>query len=223
MRRGLGWVLALALAGTDARASDSDASAGDAARDTPRTAQRAEGWGELARDPTPNLWVPTWHSLGLMTGMRLTEAWLWPDPFAETRLDRIGAHYREAFTRPPKWDSSAAPFEWDGDPWWINGIGHAVFGAELYYRPRACGQGVLTAVGFAAAGALVWDYGFEASGVRPSGLDLWYTPLSGAVLGEIRYQGYLLTRGIGSHTLRTVVQTLLDPFGQIERALGAPC
>jgi hypothetical protein len=158
-----------------------------------------------------------------MAGMRLTEAWLWPEPFAETRPLVLAQQYEQAFTRPPKWDSSRAWFEWDGDPWMINVVGHAAFGAELYFRPRVCGHDVLPALVYAAGGTVLWDYGFEATGVRPSGLDLWYTPLSGAILGEVRYWGYQAASGIDDRTLRAVVQTVFDPFGQIERALGSRC
>ncbi len=180
-------------------------------------------WGELVVPQNPRWQPPVLHSLGLMTGMRLTEAWLWPDPFAETRLDVIGDRYREAFTRPPKWDSDQAFFEWDGDPWYINAVGHAALGAELYYRPRACGHGPLAALGFAAVGAAVWDYAYEGNGVRPSALDLWYTPLSGALIGEARYWGYRAAGSISSRTWRVVLQTLVDPFGQLERSLGTSC
>jgi hypothetical protein len=180
--------------------------------------------GPRLREPrVPDYWTPSWHALSLMTVMRVGEAVLWPDPFAETRLAVIGEHYAEAFTRPPVWDSGRPAFEWDGDPWPINVVGHALLGAELYYRPRACGHGALAALGFAVVGAAVWDYGFEASGVRPSGLDLWYTPLSGALLGEARYWVTRSAGGIDDPTIRGIVRTLFDPLGEFERALGAPC
>jgi hypothetical protein len=159
----------------------------------------------------------------MMTTMRVSEAYLWPDPFAETDLGVIGSHYSEAFTRPPKWEADRRAFEWDGDPWWLNAIGHPLLGSELYYRPRRCGHGAWTSLAFAAAGSTLWEYGYEASGVRPSGLDLWFTPLSGALLGEVRYWGYAAAGSIEQPAFRFVVRTLVDPFGQIERALSAPC
>jgi hypothetical protein len=177
----------------------------------------------LPSAPRFELLTPTWHSLGLMTGMRLTEAWLWPNPFAETRLGVLGEHYGDAFSRAPKWDSDRSAFEWDGDRWQINVLGHAAFGAELYYRPRRCGASPWLALGFAALGSAVWEYGFEANGVRPSALDLWYTPAAGAVLGEARFWGYKAAGKIHAPWARTTVQVLLDPFGELERTLGAPC
>lgn len=167
--------------------------------------------------------VPSLHALGLMTGMRLTEAYLWPDPFAETDLGRIGAAYEEAYTRPPKLDTSQDWFEWDGDPWQINVVGHALFGSELYLRARTCKKSALEALAFTAAGAVVWDYVFEANGVRPSALDLVYTPLAGIALGETRLQLWRIASRVESRGWRSVLTALLDPLGELERTLGTPC
>jgi hypothetical protein len=169
----------------------------------------------------PSWSVPTLHALGLMTTMRIGEAVIWPDPFADTA--HFGEHYRRAYTEPPLWDSSRPAFEWDGDPWWINVFGHALFGSELYLRVRTCKHGVLPALAFTAAGSTLWEYGFEANGVRPSALDLWYTPAAGLVLGEARYLGWSAAGGIGDPTLRNVLRAVLDPFGELERAAGTPC
>lgn len=158
-----------------------------------------------------------------MTGMRLTEAVIWPDPFARTSLSRAGQSYEEAYTRPPKWDSSASAFEWDGDPWYVNGIGHALFGSELYLRARTCRQGVLPALAFTAAGSVVWEYAFEANAVRPSAFDLWYTPAAGLILGEARFVMWSEARTLRDRTLRGVLTAVLDPFGELERALGTRC
>ncbi len=167
--------------------------------------------------------VPVIHTAALFTGMRITEAVLWPEPFADTDLSEIGRRYREAYTRPPVFDPDRRAFEWDGDHWTLNVAGHGLLGSELYFRPRHCGASVLGSLVFAAGASAVWEYGFEASGVRPSGLDLVYTPLAGIVIGEARYVGYRAAGGISNPTLRGVVRTLLDPFGELERAAGTPC
>jgi hypothetical protein len=167
--------------------------------------------------------VPVLHTAGLFVGMRATEAYLWPEPFAETEPKIWLDHYREAYTRPPVFDTSQRAFEWDGDHWTLNVIGHGLLGSELYFRPRRCGASLWGALAFAAGATAVWEYGFEANGVRPSGFDLIYTPLAGFVLGEARYAGFAAAGSISDRTLRGVVRAVLDPFGEIERALGAPC
>lgn len=167
--------------------------------------------------------IPSLHALGLMSAMRASEAVLWPEPFAETDLSVIGRHYEAAYTRPPKWDSSRPAFEWDGDPWWLNGFGHALFGSELYLRARTCHNSVLPALAFTAIGSTLWEYGFEANGVRPSGFDLWYTPAAGLVLGEARYLGWSLARRMSDRTWRGILTGVLDPLGELERWAGTKC
>lgn len=82
---------------------------------------------------------------------------------------------------------------------------------------------MLEALAFAASASAVWEYVFEANGVRPSALDLVYTPLSGWVLGEARFWGWQAAGGIGNPTLRGVLRVVLDPFGELSRAMGTPC
>ncbi len=114
--------------------------------------------------------------------------------------------------------------QWDGDSFLINGPGHGLLGSELYLRPRRCGFGWLGSVGYATAATFLWEYGFEANGVRPSGVDLWFTPLSGLLLGEGRYQAWRAARGIDQPAARAVLTTLLDPLGEFSmRVLGSPC
>jgi hypothetical protein len=163
------------------------------------------------------------HHHGVMLGMRLTEVWLWPEPFAETDVSRVTARYRDAVTQPPKWRSEASWFEWDGDRWWINVVGHSLFGSELYLAARRCGFNPAIAVASAAVGSAVWEYGYEASGVRPSALDLVYTPLSGLALGELRHWLYHEVDGLSGGPVKTLVHVLMDPLGTLERGLGSPC
>jgi hypothetical protein len=175
-----------------------------------------------AASPSGESWlVPSLHALGLMTVMRASEAYLWPEPFAN--VERFGYHYGQAFTRPPLWDASRPLFEADGDRWQINVLGHGLLGSELYLRARACKKPLWQALLFTTAASTVWEYGFEANGVRPSGLDLIYTPAAGLVLGEGRFQLLKLARrmapGPGSTTLRAVA----DPLGELERWMGTPC
>ena len=82
---------------------------------------------------------------------------------------------------------------------------------------------VIPAVLFPAVGSAVWEYGFEGNGVRPSGLDLAYTPVAGLVFGEARFLGWRAARGISDRGWRVFLQSVLDPFGELERAVGTPC
>jgi hypothetical protein len=165
--------------------------------------------------------VPSLHSLGLMTVMRGSETYLWPQPFAET--SRFGHHYREAFTRPPLWDGSRAFFEADGDRWQLNVLGHGLFGSELYLRARVCRKPVWQALLFGAGASAVWEYGFEANGVRPSALDLAYTPAAGLILGEGRFRAWRAARQLAPGAVRTILKATFDPLGELERSLGSPC
>jgi hypothetical protein len=158
-----------------------------------------------------------------MTTMRISEAYLWPEPFAETNRNVIGLHYHEAFSQPPLWHRGRPLFEADGDRWQINVLGHGLFGSELYLRARSCHFAPWQALLFGGVASATWEYGFEASGVRPSALDLTFTPLAGLVLGEARYQGYRATRGLSPGALRSVLGAVLDPLGDLERWAGAPC
>src|SRR6185436_21081129 len=95
---------------------------------------------------------PVLHAAALFSFTRTLEAALYPEPFAD--VSRFGDHYREAATQAPLFDTSARPFEWDGDPWWINTLGHGLMGSELYLRARTCRFGPGGAFVFAVAGTL---------------------------------------------------------------------
>jgi hypothetical protein len=183
---------------------------------------------EAATTPAPaeleRSWlVPGAHALGLMITMRAGEAVIWPDPFADLSWERLSSSYSAAYTQPPKWDGSRAAFEWDGDPWPVNVVGHGLFGSELYMRARTCGHAPPAALLFTTLGSAFWEYGVEASAVRPSALDLWYTPLAGIVLGELRYLGWNAARGLNDRSLGRVLMVVFDPLGELERTAGTRC
>jgi hypothetical protein len=171
--------------------------------------------------PPANVVVPVLHGTALMVVMRGVETVIWPIPFAQP--EHFAAHYEEAYTRPPKFDTSQPFMRWDGDPWFINVVGHGLFGSELYVRARQCRLGWAGSLAFAAAASTTWEYVFEANGVRPSALDLVYTPLMGLALGEARYAVHRAAAGLRSPGARAVVRAVVDPLGEIERALGTEC
>lgn len=169
----------------------------------------------------PDIVVPAVHGLALMTVMRMTESVLWPDPFART--EHFVGHYEEAFTRPPKLDTRQPFMRWDGDPLFVNVVGHGLFGSELYLRARQCRLGWAGALAFAASTSAVWEYAFEANGVRPSAQDLVYTPLMGLALGEARYVLHRAAGDVKSPAAKGFLRAVLDPLGELERAAGTGC
>jgi Domain of unknown function (DUF3943) len=221
-RPSLGSALALfALASSIgiARARADEAAASDAPpNDTPPGAASS-----LHSAATPRLDIPVVHALGLMSAMRLSEAYLWPQPFAELSRGSLGLHYHEAFSLPPRWDGSRPLFQEDGDRWQLNVFGHGLFGSELYLRARTCRLPAWQALLFTGLASATWEYGVEANGVRPSALDLTFTPAAGLALGETRYQAWRATRRLDPGALRSTLSALLDPLGDLERALGSPC
>ncbi len=186
-----------------------------------RAADPAPGHS-LAPQP-PLIAPPILHALGLMTAMRLSEAYLWPHPFAEPSRAALAFHYGEAFSRPPRWNSSLALFEEDGDRWQINVLGHGLFGSELYLRARTCRLPAWQALLFTGLASATWEYGIEANGTRPSALDLTFTPAAGILFGEARFQGWRAARTLPNGPLRSALSAFLDPLGDLERALGSPC
>ncbi len=175
-----------------------------------------------AKEPEHVEWgVPVIHSLGLLTTMRVSEAVLWPKPFAQ--FDTWGDHYKEAFTKPPLFDASASFMQWDGDPLAINVVGHGLLGSELYLRARQCHFGWFGSFVFAAGASAIWEYGIEANGTRPSAQDLVYTPLMGLALGELRYGAWTAAGKLKRGTERAVLRAVFDPFGELERLAGTVC
>lgn len=172
-------------------------------------------------DASPRFVPPLVHAAALMTTMRTVEWFLWPHPFAET--EGFAAQWKDSFTHAPKFDPSRRAFEWDGDRWWINAVGHTLFGSELYLRSRACEFGWAGALAWTAGTSAVWEYGFEGNGVRPSAFDLVWTPLAGLALGELRY-ALLRAASRAPGGFRTVARVVVDPLGGLDHAItGRAC
>jgi hypothetical protein len=200
---------ALALAALFASASAPSAQGAEvAAPDAP--AELAPSWA-----------VPAAHAGGLMLGMRVGVSLAWPASYDPTDWDAQREQLRLSFTRPPEFDARRPLLESDGDPWWLNGVGHALFGSEVYGRSRACGGGPWESLLAAAAASTAWEYVFEAPYQRPSAVDLVWTPVAGALLGEGRYR---LHRWLRARDPRSWLLFVVDPLGETERRLfGTRC
>jgi hypothetical protein len=109
----------------------------------------------------------------------------------------------------------------------LNTVGHGLFGSEVYSRARHCGQSPAAAFLATVVASTAWEYTLEAFHQRPSAVDLVWTPLVGALLGEGRYRLYrALVQGGGQSpgTARKVLFFVVDPLGETERRLlGAGC
>lgn len=176
--------------------------------------------GHRPAQASPEWTPPVVHTLALLTTVRLAEAVIWPEPFAETDSGVIADRYRDAFTHAPEHDFDRSAFSWDGDKWEINVIGHGLMGSEIYLRARQCRFGWAGSLAFVTASAALWEYGFEANGVRPSAQDLVITPIAGLLFGEARYQLWRAASGVRQPTFRMLMQSVADPFGELERGVG---
>jgi hypothetical protein len=192
-----------------------------ASADAPSVTELALPPPATAQPPAPTWAVPAAHTGALFLGMRVTMSLAWPDAYDPTDWDAQREQLRLSFTRPPEFDRRRPLLESDGDPWWLNGVGHALFGSEIYGRTRQCGGGPGAALLAAAAASTAWEYVVESPYQRPSAVDLVWTPLAGALLGEGRYR---LQRWLRARDPRGWLLFVVDPLGELERrAFGTKC
>lgn len=77
-------------------------------------------------------------------------------------------------------------FEWDGDNFPINHLGHAYQGAHYHMGARAAGFGFWGSLPFVFLGSLQWELFMENT--RPAYNDMIVTVLAGAAVGEVFYR-----------------------------------
>lgn len=182
-------------------------------------------WGAAqgVERPRATSWViPTLHAGGQLALQRVGLSVLYGSAFTLDDPTRAARSFARAWTTPPLFDDSRRVFEWDRDIFYINLFGHGLMGSELYLRARQCGHGFAASLLFTAGVSFVWEYVVEAWHAQPSALDLVWTPLGGALLGEFRYVAWELA-GRLPPTPRRVVRAIVDPFGELERGLGSEC
>lgn len=172
--------------------------------------------------PEPSWTSPILHGAGQLALQRVGAMLLWRDAFSLSDGTRDLAFLRDAYTKPPLFEPHKRLFEWDGDRWQINVIGHGLMGSELYLRARTCGQTPLASLAFTAIASATWEYAIEVWNARPSVNDLIWTPLAGMALGELRF---VLWSGAGrwAPAPRAIVRAVVDPFGSLERWIGTRC
>ncbi|MBN2716723.1 MAG: DUF3943 domain-containing protein [Deltaproteobacteria bacterium] len=162
--------------------------------------------------------LPLMRTAILDVGMYVGLMVLWPHAFLPTEGSR--AQFRESWTQPPYMNGSRIFFELDDDPWVINTVLHGLYGSEVYLAGRTYGHNGFVSFLYAVFASFTWEYLVESWFQRPSGIDLAWTPFAGAVIGELRYQLIrLILRGVSTRVLRNILVTIIDPLGQMERAI----
>lgn len=166
--------------------------------------------------------VPTLHAGGQLLLQRAALSLLYANAFTLDDPERAARSFARAWTTPPLFDASRRVFEWDRDIFYINVFGHGLMGSEMYLRARQCGHGFWASFLFTAGMSALWEYGVESWHAQPSAIDLAWTPIGGALIGEFRLVAWELA-GRLPPVPRRVVRVIVDPFGELERGLGTPC
>lgn len=187
----------------------------------PASCAEAEASAECAPAQCTESWlVPALRIATVEFGMHAGMLLIWRDSFDISDVDGNSAQFARSWTTRPKFEPTSNLFASDGDWWYFNLIGHGLFGSEAYLAARDWGHGPMAAFLFSAAASLVWEYLIEGWYKQPSAIDLFWTPMAGTLLGELRHQGYLAAkRRIHHRAWRTAALILLDPLGELERLI----
>ncbi len=163
--------------------------------------------------------VPFVHIGLLELGMHTAEGVLWPDGFSPIQVRKNARRLAESWTRPPEFGFSGSLFSSDGDWWTFNIFAHGLFGSEAYLSGRVWGHRPVVAGLLTLFASFTWEYLVEGWYQRPSAIDLFWTPLSGALLGELRYRALRALRRLSRPELRRAMGIVLDPLGSLERRI----
>jgi len=170
-------------------------------------------YGDLLDDDTAYnkkypLWVPAVEVLGSVAFTWALDRYLLNADYA-----RIGFN---------SWKTNIANgWEWDGDRFGVNFIGHPYSGTLSYNAGRANGYNYYQSFAFAFGGSLMWEYLGENT--RPSYNDIINTPVNGAFLGEVLYRlsSNILddrTRG-RERVFREIAAGLINPMRAFNRLI----
>ena len=94
-----------------------------------------------------------------------------------------------------------------------------LFRSEFYLRHRQANFDWWMALGMTLAWTFAWEYLAESWHKQPSGIDLAWTPVGGALIGEGRFWVYDQIRAMDPGPGRHALLYLIDPLGQAERDL----
>ena len=107
----------------------------------------------------------------------------------------------------------------DFDNFFFNYIAHPIDGSEFYLVARNRGLTWWQSFAYAAAVSTVFEFLIESAYERASWQDLWITPVSGTVIGELRWQAKKALEnphtGKPSGTANKILYVVIDPVDAI--------
>ena len=111
------------------------------------------------------------------------------------------------------------PWEYDIDPLFANVVAHPYTGSIYFNFARSSGLSFWWGLFYAAVGSALWELGGETE--PPSINDQLFTPLGGAILGEVLYRAYLLIlpQGERAGVPRHLAAFLVDPAAALNGLL----
>lgn len=168
------------------------------------------------------------HPVTLATDRQTTGGWQYPVAYT-LAWQAVGIGIIQGLDREktnfddPSWDNFKAGWEkgprTDDDENHWNFVAHPLWGSETYLRWRSQGNGPWSSLAFSATASATWEFVYESWYQRPSSQDLLITPLTGMVVGELRYQALLHLHQMPG-TWPRVGRIVLDPLQSLTAAGG---
>lgn len=151
--------------------------------------------------------------------------WLiWPETYGPKHFPDTPKVFSDNFWHAPRLQAEKTFFKWDGDSYFINVVGHGLFGSEMYMAARDWGHGIGVSFLYALVGSTFWEYFVEGLFQRPSSVDLIWTPTAGLIFGELRHRILQWVRtDIYDPLWRQTLLFLFDPIGELERLVLYGC
>jgi len=123
----------------------------------------------------------------------------------------------------PKYEGLKGNFtqgpRFDNDKTYFNYVAHPLAGSEYYLAARNRNCTWWQSLAYSAAVSGVFEFFIESAYERASWQDLWITPVTGAVIGELRWQlkKALVSRTEGKPigTLNKILYVVIDPMDAV--------
>lgn len=119
------------------------------------------------------------------------------------QLTSILHQYHESFTKPPVIDK---------DLFIVNYIGHPYQGGFYYNAIRSQGANIWQSSLFCIGQSLLWEYGWEAGMEQPSIQDLFTTPLTGILIGELSHVATIKMSKNGFKWYEVALVCIINPI-----------